>query len=108
MEKNITLRPSDLGMGARYAAPSRRHTPTLLPWLRTAEDGAKKAAAYPVEWLRQYYSGVLHKEISTRRTLRLVHAQLAFAMAVFPTYDSLLVHVAAALWLVWAAARCRS
>lgn len=71
-------------------------------------SGIKKAAASPVEWLRRYYSGVLHKEISTRRTLRLVHAQLAFVMAVFPLYDSLLVHMLVALWLVWAVARCRS
>ena len=114
MEKNITLRPSGLGLDTACAAG--RHTPSIQPSaihailqaLRTACCGTKKAAAYPLEWLRQYYSGVLHKDVSTRLTLRLLHAQTAFVMAVFPSYDSLAVHVAAAVWLVWAASRCRS
>ena len=41
------------------------------------------------------------------QTLRYLHAQLAFVMCVFPTYDSLLVHLGVCAWMLWAVLKCR-
>lgn len=96
MEKNITLQQSDIRViNAKQVQPS-----ALL-------DGMKKAATAPVEWLRQYYSGVLEREVTMGQTLRYLHAQLAFVMCVFPTYDSLLVHLGVCAWMLWAVLKCR-
>ena len=96
MEKNITLQQSDI----RVINAKQVQTSALL-------DGMKKAATAPVEWLRQYYSSVLEREVSMGQTLRYIHAQLAFFMGVFVSYDSLLVHAAVGVWALWAIIRCR-
>ena len=51
-------------------------------------------------WLRQYYSSILGSEVTMRQTLRYLHAQVAFVMAAFITYNSLLVHVAVFVWFI--------
>lgn len=96
MEKNITLQQSDI----RVINAKQIQTSALL-------DGMKKAATAPVEWLRQYYSGVLEREVTMGQTLRYLHAQFAFLMCVFPTYDSLLVHIGVCAWMLWAVLKCR-
>lgn len=96
MEKNITLQQSDIRViNAKQVQPS-----ALL-------DGMKKAATAPMEWLRQYYSSVLEREVTMGQTLRYLHAQLAFVMCVFPTYGSLLVHLGVCAWMLWAVLKCR-
>ena len=95
MEKNISLQQSDI----RVINAKQVQTSALL-------DGMKKAATAPMEWLRQYYSSVLEREVTTGQTLRYLHAQLAFLMGVFPTYDSQLVHLGVCAWALWAILRC--
>lgn len=56
MEKNITLQQSDI----RVINAKQVQTSALL-------DGMKKAATAPVEWLRQYYSSVLEREVTMVR-----------------------------------------
>lgn len=96
MEKNITLQQNDIRVFNTKAVQPKQILSVI-----------KKAATNPIEWLRQYYSSVLEREVSMRQTLRYVHAQLAFFMGVFPTYDSLLVHAAVGVWALWALLRCR-
>ena len=111
MEHNIILQSR-----STYAANANRQTLNIKSPLamgspldapRTALGIAKRVMAYasaPVEWLRRYYSSVLERDVTTAQTLRYLHAQAAFALAVFPSYDSLLMHAAAVAWLVAAVA----
>lgn len=95
MEKNISLQQSNI-----------RVFNTKLMQPASIVNVIKKAATNPIEWLRQYYSSVLEREVTTGQTLRYVHAQLAFLMGVFPTYDSLLMHLGVCAWALWAILRC--
>lgn len=94
MEKNITLQQNNI-----------RVFNTKLMQPASILNVIKKAATNPIEWLRQYYSSVLEREVTTGQTLRYVHAQLAFLMGV-PVYDSLLVHLGVCAWALWAILRC--
>lgn len=96
MEKNIALQQNDIRVFNTKQVQTKR-----------AISSIKKAATYPIEWLRQYYSSVLEREVSMGQTLRYIHAQLAFFMGVFVSYDSLLVHAAVGVWALWAIIRCR-
>lgn len=95
MEKNITLQQNDI-----------RVLDTKLMQSTSILNVIKKAATNPIEWLRQYYSSVLEREVTTSQTLQYLHAQLAFVMGVFPAYDSLLVHLGVGAWALWAILRC--
>lgn len=95
MEKNITLQQNDI-----------RVLDTKLMQSTSILNVIKKAATNPIEWLRQYYSSVLERKVTTSQTLRYLHAQLAFVMGVFPAYDSLLVHLGVGAWALWAILRC--
>lgn len=66
--------------------------PIATTSLRALVKSTKKAVTSPFEWLRQYYSSILGSEVTMRQTLRYLHAQVAFVMAAFFTYESLLVH----------------
>lgn len=74
--------------------------PIATTSLRALVKSTKKAVTSPFEWLRQYYSSILGSEVTMRQTLRYLHAQVAFVMAAFFTYDSLLVHAAVFVWLI--------
>ena len=87
MENNITLQHSNFNTSAP------RHM-SMADWLKDI----KNAATTPVEWMRRYYSQVLRRNVSTRQTLQYLHVQAAFAMAVFPAYESIALHVLAAAW----------
>lgn len=96
MKKNITLQQSDIQV---------LNAKTCL--LATVLNAIKKTATAPLEWLRQYYSDALERDVTLGETLRYLHAQFAFVMAVFATYDSLLVHGAVMMWAAWAVLRCK-
>lgn len=95
MQHNITIEKS---------AGNTEHTNISLAGM-AAE--AARVVMSPVEWLRQYYSAVLGKEVGTGKTLRYIHAQAAFVMAVFPVYDSMLLHLLATAWFVAAVVACK-
>lgn len=95
MEQNISINKS---------AGNTGHTNISLA--NMAAEAARVAMS-PIEWLRQYYSAVLGKEVSMGKTLRYIHAQVAFAMAVFPVYDSLLTHLATIAWFAAAVVACK-
>ncbi len=67
-----------------------------------------KQLCRPAEWLRCYFSQVLEREVSMRQTMCILHAQLAGTVAVFFTFDSVLLHLAAVLWFVAALLSCRN
>lgn len=96
MENNMTLQSKNIN-GAT----------TTLEQLPRILQSVKSKAVAPVEWLRQYYSLVLGKGVTMRQTLRYLHAQCAFVMAVVPAYDSLFVHVCMAIWFAISVARCK-
>ena len=64
MEKNITLQQNNI-----------RVFNTKLMQPASILNVIKKAATNPIEWLRQYYSSVLEREVTTGQTLRYVHAR---------------------------------
>ena len=95
MDKNITLRK-------RVEAPVWGHDCTFSDMAHRIF----RAAMSPQEWLRQYYSTVLGHEVPAGQALRYTHAQLAFCLAVFPSYSSLAAHAVAALWFGVALVLC--
>ncbi|MBQ9667928.1 MAG: ATP-binding protein [Prevotella sp.] len=66
----------------------------------------KQMAERPVEALTRYYSEVLERRLSSRQTLHLLNAQLAFLMTVFPSM-SMVLRLMCLTWLVGAVLRCR-
>lgn len=100
MNNNITLHK-------RTVAPSWGHEPCTPCTMRIVRR-AMRAALAPMEWLRQYYASVLGHDVSMGLALRYVHAQAAFALAVFPSYGSFLGHAVAAAWFGVALALCRN
>lgn len=70
-------------------------------------SAVRKRALYPIEWLRQYYSHVLEREVSTRQTWLLINAQTAFVFAAFPVNGPFLLRVACCAWFAHAVWRCR-
>lgn len=65
------------------------------------------AGQKPLRALTYYYSRVLERRLSTKQTLSLLNAQLAFLMTVFPVDCSVVLRLACAGWLVAALMRCR-
>lgn len=61
----------------------------------------------PLRKTTAYYSHVLQRKLSTRQTLCLLNAQLAFFMTVFPTDCSILLRILCACWLVKALLKCK-
>jgi len=62
---------------------------------------------FPIVWLSQYYSAVLNKEISVKTTLQLLNAQVAFALAVFPTNAPFILRVVCTAWFATAISGCK-
>ncbi len=60
----------------------------------------------PLTELTHYYSDVLERRLSTRQTLHLLNAQLAFLATVFPSM-SVVLRILCLAWLVGAVLRCR-
>lgn len=61
----------------------------------------------PLRKTTAYYSNVLQRKLSTRQTLCLLNAQLAFFMTVFPTDCSFLLRALCGCWLVKALLKCK-
>lgn len=66
----------------------------------------KQMAERPLAGLTRYYSDVLERQLSTRQTLLLLNAQLAFLMTVFPSM-SFALRILCLTWLVGAVVKCR-
>ena len=66
----------------------------------------KQMAERPLSGLTRYYSDVLERQLSTRQTLLLLNAQLAFLMTVFPSM-SFVLRILCLTWLVGAVVKCR-
>ena len=64
------------------------------------------AVRRPLSMLTDYYSSVLNKKLSTKQTLTLLNAQLAFVMTVFAGC-SLPVRALLLAWLVGALLKCK-
>jgi len=77
---------------------------TRKPGLST--EVMKQMAERPLEGLTRYYSDVLERQLSTRQTLLLLNAQLAFLMTVFPSM-SFVLRILCLTWLVGAVVKCR-
>ncbi|MBQ6651903.1 MAG: hypothetical protein IJM81_00700 [Prevotella sp.] len=59
------------------------------------------------EELRRYYSGIFEREIDNRQMGHLLHVQVAFLFAAFPTDGPLLLRTVCCGWFVWALVKCR-
>ena len=77
---------------------------TRKPGLST--EVMKQMAERPLMGLTRYYSDVLERQLSTRQTLLLLNAQLAFLMTVFPSM-SFVLRILCLTWLVGAVVKCR-
>ena len=106
MEKNITLQSGNRTPFGGAAFSPEAAIGSIKSTASTIGVGIKRIATMPVEWLRKYYSGILEREVSMGQTLRYLHAQVAFILAVFPVYDSMLAHAAIAMWAAMAVAKC--
>lgn len=47
-------------------------------------ENVKQVANRPAEWLRQYYSSVLERDINMRQTWSLIEVQAAFFAGIMP------------------------
>ena len=70
-------------------------------------ENVKQVANRPVEWLRQYYSSVLERDINMRQTWNLLEVQTAFFAGIMPANYSLWLRAACCAWFLWALKRCR-
>ena len=70
-------------------------------------ENMKKSLKRPAEWLRQYYSAVMEREINDRQTWSLIEVQTAFFAGIMPADYSLLLRAACCLWFYLALKRCR-
>lgn len=61
----------------------------------------------PVDWLTDYYSGLIEEKLNRSQTLWLVNAQVALIAAVFPADISLIARAINMLWFGWALEKCR-
>lgn len=81
----------------------------------TKDANAKKEAMrrlsdwlmQPVDWLTDYYSGLIEEKLNRSQTLWLVNAQVALIAAVFPADISLIARAINMLWFGWALEKCR-
>ena len=70
-------------------------------------ENVKKVANRPVEWLRQYYSSVLERDINMRQTWSLIEVQVAFFAGIMPANYNLWLRAACFVWFLMALKRCR-
>jgi len=70
-------------------------------------ENVKNVANRPVEWLRQYYSSVLERDINMRQTWNLIEVQTAFFAGIMPANYSLWLRAACCAWFLFALKRCR-
>ena len=61
----------------------------------------------PIEWLRQYYSVILEKNLNMKQTALLLETQLAFVMMIFPSDLNLLLRTASLAWFSICLKRCK-
>ena len=61
----------------------------------------------PVDWLTDYYSGLIEEKLNRSQTLWLVNAQVALIAAVFPADISLIARAINMLWFGGALEKCR-
>ena len=54
----------------------------------------------PAEWLRNYYSAILEREVSRQ-------AQIAFVLSAFPIMTSIWLHIIAILWFIRSLWMCK-
>lgn len=62
----------------------------------------------PFVFVRNYYSSIIGKEISTRQAWLVTEMQIAFAAVIFPADMSFLLRALAAAWFVSSAIRTRA
>lgn len=70
-------------------------------------ENVKNAVNRPVEWLRQYYSAIMEKELNRHQTWSLLEVQTAFFMGIMPANYSLWLRAAFCAWFLLALKRYR-
>ena len=61
----------------------------------------------PAEWLRNYYSAILEREVSSQQAAYITQAQIAFVLSAFPIMTSIWLHIIAILWLIRSLWMCK-
>lgn len=62
----------------------------------------------PAEWLRNYYSHVLERNLSWHQTLSLLHVQVAMVFAIFPVDGPLLLRALCVAWFLKTVLMCKT
>ena len=70
-------------------------------------NSCMKKICRPIEWLCSYYSDVLDRKLTMRRTWLLINAQLAFGAAFFPVEAPWVVRIGCLVWVVSALLKCK-
>lgn len=70
-------------------------------------NSCMKKVCRPIEWLCSYYSDVLERKLTMRKTWLLVNAQLAFGAAFFPVEAPWVVRIGCLVWVVSALLKCK-
>lgn len=106
MENNATLSLGTSGLAARPMAqglPLRHATSLILKQLRRMAA----TCAVPVEKLRDYYSSVCGRTLTTRQTLLLVNTQAAFLAVALPADIHVALRLACCAWLAVSLMWCK-
>ena len=61
----------------------------------------------PLEWLRNYYSSVLEREVSSKQASYITQAQLALILTIFPIVSSLLLQGVFLTWFFFSLYKCK-
>ena len=96
MEKNISILTPEVAL-------SNKSTKNTIETIKSIANTAMK----PVNWLSTYYSSVLGQKISTKQTLLLLNAQVAFVMTAFPAEAHFVVRIICLSWFIKAVWACK-
>ena len=97
MENNLAISRREIRHLNRVGA-------ALAIWRKTC----LKAVAMPLVWLRDYYSRLLERSLTTGQTLAIVNAQAAFFAFLATSEGSVAARLASMAWLVCALLRCKA
>ena len=89
MEKNISILTPEVAL-------NNKSTKNTIETIKSIANTAMK----PVNWLSTYYSSVLGQKISTKQTLLLLNAQVAFVMTAFPAEAHFVVRIICLSWFI--------
>lgn len=71
-------------------------------------ENVMNAIKAPFNFMRNYYSGIIGREISAKQTWLITEVQIAFVFAVFPVEAPFVLRILSVLWLISSLLRTKS